>query len=284
MKTVHDAFVLFRQELQDVYNITEVDSINMLVLSSLLNKSKAVLKAFPETELTYQQYEQLVSITQQLKTGCPVQYVLGHAEFYGLIFQVNPTVLIPRPETEELVQWIIDTARQKPIKNIIDIGTGSGCIAISLKKHLPEVNIYAIDVSDKALQVAKQNALNNNTKINFINTDILTYTGDDLPAMDIIVSNPPYVTETDKLQMHKNVTDFEPHTALFVPDNDPLIFYKSIADFAVKKLSSPGLLFLEINEGFGKQTVEIINNKLFKNIELRKDLSERDRMIKAEFA
>jgi len=132
--------------------------------------------------------------------------------------------------------------------------------------------------------VAKQNALNNNTKINFINTDILTYTGDDLPAMDIIVSNPPYVTETDKLQMHKNVTDFEPHTALFVPDNDPLIFYKSIADFALKKLSSPGLLFLEINEGFGKQTVEIINDKLFKNIELRKDLSERDRMIKAEFA
>jgi release factor glutamine methyltransferase len=285
MKTVKDVFDRFKTELTNVYDPQESEAIILLILSDLLNISKAKLKAFPETEIGFQQADKLQDILQELKTGKPVQYVLGHTEFYGLPFKVTPAVLIPRPETEELVQWIIETVQQSqtPVINILDIGTGSGCIPISIKHNLLNINAFAIDISTDALIMAKANAGLNKTDVNFIEADILNFPTDiSLPKFDIIVSNPPYVTLEDKTKMHTNVTDFEPHTALFVPENDPLIFYKAIADFAKKHLIPNGLLFFEINESFGLETVELLQSKSFKNIELRQDMSGHDRMIKAE--
>jgi release factor glutamine methyltransferase len=283
MKTVKDVLTQFKQTLADVYDAQEIEAITMLTLSELLDTSKAKLKAFPETEITLTQHVRLENVLAALKTGQPLLYILGYTEFYGLKFNVNPSVLIPRPETEELVQWIIESVKASatPVVNLLDIGTGSGCIAITLKKYLPQVNVYAIDISAAALNTARQNAGLNEVEVNFIEADILNFVNAGLPKFDLIVSNPPYVTMTDKMQMHLNVTDFEPHTALFVPEEDPLLFYNAISNFAKNNLTAGGQLFFEINESYGKQTVDLIRDNLFINIELRQDLPGRDRMIKA---
>lgn len=284
MKTVKDVFHRFKLQLTDVYDLQETEAITLLVLSDLLDTSKAKLKAFPETELSFQQVEKLEDILSELTTGKPLQYILGHTDFYGLTFRVTPAVLIPRPETEELVQWILDSVKTSDTatKNILDIGTGSGCIAITLKNQIALAELFAIDISANALAIARLNADLNQAQVNFIEADILNFPASvQLPKFDTIVSNPPYVTETDKRQMHQNVTGFEPHTALFVPENDPLLFYKAIANFAQERLVTGGLLFFEINESYGTETVEMLMDKDFKNIELRKDLPGRDRMIRA---
>ena len=270
--------------LKDTYDTNEIEAITLLVINEICNLSKAKIKAFPETEIPVEQSEKLNHILEELKTGKPVQYILGKTEFYGLPFYVNPSVLIPRPETEELVEWVLESVgtRQSAVGGILDIGTGSGCIAISLKKNLPGFSIAAIDISTEALQTATSNARLNDVDIEFINADILNPKSEiEIPKSEIIISNPPYVTLRDKTQMHTNVTDFEPHMALFVPENDPLLFYKAIADFATTNLTENGLLFFEINESYGEETVDLLNNKGFKNIELRKDLSGRDRMVRA---
>jgi release factor glutamine methyltransferase len=256
----------------------------MIVLSDVTGISSAKIKAFPETEIAATDTERIESILTRLKTGEPVQYILGHTEFYGLPFKVNPSVLIPRPETEELVEWGISSvgSLQLAAGSILDIGTGSGCIAISLKKNLKYAEVSAIDISPDALKTAKENAELNKVNVNFVQDDILNLKSEiENSKFEIIISNPPYVTLDDKKQMHTNVTDFEPHTALFVPEYDPLIFYKAIADFASTHLEKGGLLFFEINESYGEQTVELLKHKLFNNIELRKDMSGRFRMIKA---
>jgi release factor glutamine methyltransferase len=285
MKTVKDVFAAFKSGLLYLYNSNEIEAIIMLSISEITGLSKAKIKAFPETELSNEQSLALTGIILQLKTGKPIQYILGKTEFYGLPFFVNPSVLIPRPETEELVDWVLSsvTSLQLAAGDLLDIGTGSGCIAISLKKNLPAFNVSAIDISEEALKTAKMNAELNNVEIDFIHKDIL-----DLPRISnlasqisIIISNPPYVTLQDKFQMHTNVTDFEPHKALFVPENDPLIFYKAIADFAKSNLTTNGLLFFEINESYGEQTINLLEDKDFINIELRKDMSGKDRMVKA---
>jgi release factor glutamine methyltransferase len=284
MKTIRDIFVDFKHGLNYVYDINETEAIILLTISEICNLSKANIKAFPELELPLEQTEKLDHILTELKTGKPIQYILGKTEFYGLPFKVNQSVLIPRPETEELVAWVLASVSSKhlAIGSILDIGTGSGCIAISLKNNLPGFNVSAMDISKDALQTANENATINNVDIEFIEADILNYKSEiEHPKSEIIISNPPYVTLHDKTQMHSNVTDFEPHTALFVPEDDPLIFYKAIADFAVNNLTQNGLLFFEINESYSKQIVELLNDKEFKNIELRKDMSGRDRMVKA---
>ncbi len=225
---------------------------------------------------------------EELKTGKPLQYVLGETEFYGLRFKVNPSVLIPRPETEELVEWIISDLPKPKTSieglKIIDIGTGSGCIPISLKKNLPEAQLFALDISPEALDVSIQNAALNQTTVNFIQADILNLLNKQLIAekFGIIVSNPPYVTDAEKEQMLPNVLQHEPHLALFVPDNDPLIFYKAIADFAIKHLDTTGSLYLEINENLGEETVQLLKQMGFKKIVLRQDLSGKDRMIRSQ--
>jgi len=285
METVQHVFSAWREGLKGIYDLNEVEAITLLGLSEITGFSRAKIKAFPEQEIEPDQTKQLATILTRLKTGEPIQYIIGHTEFYGLPFKVNPSVLIPRPETEELVEWAIASvgSGQFAVGSILDIGTGSGCIAISLKKNLPQFQVSGIDISADALDTAKENAKLNNVDIDFIKGNILspeTPFAFHLSPFTSIISNPPYVTLRDKTQMHKNVTDFEPHTALFVPENDPLVFYKAIADFASKSLIANGLLFFEINESYGKEIVELLNNKGFKNIELRKDMSGRDRMVK----
>ncbi|MEO6850523.1 MAG: peptide chain release factor N(5)-glutamine methyltransferase [Mucilaginibacter sp.] len=268
-----------------MYDTKEIDSLCTITLTEITGTSSAKIKAFPELEISTEASEKIKEILVRLKTGEPIQYILGHTEFYGLPFKVNPSVLIPRPETEELVEWAVSSvgSRQLAVGSILDIGTGSGCIAISLKKNLPDKLVCAIDISTEALKTAKVNAALNEVNITFIEIDILSLP-DYSPLTtnySLIISNPPYVTPTDKKQMDINVTDFEPHNALFVPENDPLIFYNAIADFASTHLEQGGLLFFEINENYGEQIVELLDHKQFKDIELRKDMSGRDRMIMA---
>jgi release factor glutamine methyltransferase len=286
MKTVKDVLVTFQQGLETLYDARETGAITLMVLEELTGMSRAKVKAFPEEEITPDVLEKLTAILNELKTGKPVQYILGTAEFYGLTFLVNAATLIPRPETEELVEWVLESPNLKVESqklSVLDIGTGSGCIAISLKKNLKYANVSAIDISANALATAKQNAIINEADVTFIEHDILSTDYLKIASLkpDIIVSNPPYVTLQDKTQMHVNVNNFEPHTALFVPENDPLIFYRAIADFAAAHLNVNGLLFFEINENFGKQTVELLQYKGFMSIELRQDMSGRDRMVKA---
>jgi len=290
MKTIKDVFAVFKQTLGDVYDAHETEALTLMVVNEISGLSKAQIKAFPEKEITVEQAERLNMILTRLQTGEPIQYILGHTEFYGFPFKVNPSVLIPRPETEELVEWVLTSVGSclLAVSNILDIGTGSGCIAISLKKNLPNASVSAIDISTGALETAKQNADLNKVKVDFIQEDILnskfkiqnSKKSGANQKFEVIVSNPPYVTPYDKTQMHTNVTDFEPHSALFVPEDDPLIFYKAITDFAFDNLSASGLLFLEINESLGKETVELLQAKGFRDIELRKDMSGRDRMVR----
>lgn len=286
MITIKDVFEDYRQQINGIYDAVETEAITLFVIAEVTGLSRASVKAFPERALTAEQSERAKNILAELKTGKPIQYIFGVTEFFGLRFKVNPYVLIPRPETEELVEWILEGERLKAKGerfSVLDIGTGSGCIAISLKKNLANADVSAIDISEGALETAKENALLNEVEVNFILADILNIEHNKEEAQyNIIVSNPPYVTLDDKKQMHSNVTDFEPHTALFVPQHDPLIFYRAIADFSLCNLIAGGLLFFEINENLGNETVELLTGKGFKNIELRKDMSGRDRMVKAQ--
>ena len=215
-----------------------------------------------------------------------MQYVLHEAYFCRMKLYVDEHVLIPRPETEELVSWIIEDVRHgmRDIqRTMLDVGTGSGCIAIALKKNLPEADVYAIDVSEKALQVAKKNAVQQHTEIQFSEIDILnTETRKSLPVLDYIISNPPYIKEEEAFQMNDNVVKFEPHVALFVPDHNPLLFYEVISTFGLQHLKNNGKIFFEINEVSGDEVTKLLTAKGYKKIELKKDMQGKDRMIKAE--
>jgi len=288
MKTIADTLSVFENGLKSLYDTEELSSVKYLALTDITGLSKAQLRAFTDNKLSDEQSQKAENILSELQTGKPVQYVLGYTEFYGLPFKVNSSVLIPRPETEELVEWILKESQESRIKSqetfrILDIGTGSGCIPIALKKNLPQAQVSALDISAEALNTAKQNAELNNVDIEFIHADILNQS-DHSPLTthySLIVSNPPYITEHEKREMKHNVLRYEPHTALFVPNNNPLMFYNAIADFALKQLEPDGVLFFEINENLGEQTVELLDHKQFKNIELRKDMRGKDRMIKA---
>jgi release factor glutamine methyltransferase len=229
--------------------------------------------AFSESELKIWSF-----ILDQLKKEIPIQYLLGTTHFYGLEFEVNSAVLIPRPETEELVDWIIQSSKVQSKLKILDIGTGSGCIAIALAKNLPNAQVFALDVSEQALATAKKNAEKNQVHLSFIHQSILE-TEDLAQEFDIIVSNPPYVRELEKHEIKNNVLDNEPHLALFVEDNDALIFYRKIAQLAQKNLKSEGQLYFEINQYLGKETLNLLLEMGFKNCELRQDIYGNDRMI-----
>ncbi|MFI5453126.1 peptide chain release factor N(5)-glutamine methyltransferase [Pedobacter sp. UC225_61] len=287
----------FSTDLNSLYPEGEAHALFLLTLHHLLGLSRADYLLKKEQAISIADISKFETVLKELQTGKPIQYIIGEAHFYGLTLKVNESVLIPRPETEELVEWIISVYnsqfavdssdvksvnRQSSIKNILDIGTGSGCIAIALKKNLPDTAIYALDIAVDSLEIAKQNAELNNVKIEFIHQDILTPSILHLPSsISIIVSNPPYITENEKAEMHSNVSSHEPHRALFVSNKEPLIFYEAIANFALKNLQQNGLLFFEINEYLGQQTVSLLKDKGFKNIELKKDMQGKDRMIKA---
>lgn len=283
MKTVKEAYEVFKAGLVQVYGGQEAEALATLVLTNVTGLSRATLRAFTDTEINVVQSERLFTLLAELESGKPVQYVLGFTEFYGLNFEVNESVLIPRPETEELVDWILQTLPPNSNFNILDIGTGSGCIPIAIKYKLAESKIFSIDISTNALITARSNAKLNKVNVTFVEADVLDLTAPEIidQTFNVLVSNPPYVTNTDKLQMHRNVTDFEPHNALFVPDEAPLVFYDAIAKFAVNNLVTGGYLFFEINESYGAETVALLDHMGFQNIELRQDMYGKDRMIKA---
>ena len=271
----------FITNLLPFYDEMEAESFFYLILENQHQLRRIDLAL--NIDLHFNEDEILIwnEILDKLRLEIPIQYILGTTHFYGLEFNVNENVLIPRPETEELVEWIISSAVNMPkfkeIK-ILDIGTGSGCIAISLAKNITDAEVSAIDISDKALATAKENADLNEVAVAFIQKNILE-TNDLEQQFDIIVSNPPYVRNLEKAEIKSNVLANEPHLALFVEDNDALIFYRKIAELATKNLSLEGKLFFEINQYLGKETVELLEKMHFKNIELRKDIYGNDRMI-----
>ncbi|UKT65495.1 peptide chain release factor N(5)-glutamine methyltransferase [Pedobacter mucosus] len=269
----------FGLELNQLYNIDEATALFSLAAENVLALSPTKLLLNKDTTLSFINFQKLLTILNDLKIGKPIQHILGEAHFYGSIFKVNENVLIPRPETEELVDWIINECASNTSGKLLDIGTGSGCIPISLKKYLPQMEISTLDISVAAIDVAQQNAENIGMLITFIQADILNYQS--TTKYDVIVSNPPYIRELEKQHMHQNVLAHEPHIALFVSDKKPLIFYDAIADFAKESLDDNGLLFFEINEYLGLETIEMLNAKGFTNIELRKDMQGKDRMVKA---
>lgn len=282
---------IFHKELDTLYGKDEVDSFFNLLLEFYLDLNRIDLVLNPNLTITKTEEQPLFEALSRLKLEEPIQYILGETEFYGLKFKVSKHTLIPRPETEELVNWILEqvTSNNNQL-SILDIGTGSGCIAISLAKNLPNAKVYAMDISKEALKIAKENAEINGVEVEFIHQDILSSTVvkdvtssavEKRVVFDIIVSNPPYVRDLEKNEMKKNVLDHEPHLALFVQDKDPLLFYKAIAQFAVENLKPNGQLFFEINQYLGKEMVQLLENYGFKNTELRKDLFGNHRMIKA---
>ena len=276
--------LFFNEALSAIYPKTEIDSFFFILMEEKLKLQRIDTVLKPDFLITKKNLIDLKTIVKRLQKEEPIQYIIGSTEFYGLPFLVDKNTLIPRTETEELVAWVLDeikvlTNNKITELSILDIGTGTGCIPISLAKNLTSLNISAIDISPEALLIAKQNAVLNKVTIEFIELDILK--AESLPQeYDVIISNPPYVRELEKKEIKNNVLENEPHLALFVADKNPLIFYNKIADLAKQQLSINGMLFFEINQYLGKETLNMLVKKGFKNIQLKKDLFGNDRMIK----
>ena len=285
----------FNKQLLTVFPQTEIDSFFFLLIEKELDLHRIDLVLKSEVSISEEKFKHLYNALSRLKTQEPIQYILGETEFFGLPFKVNKHTLIPRPETEELVEWILSDLKNKTnvsssmslraesrgnkSLSILEIGTGTGCIPISLSINLPNAKITAIEISPEALKIAKQNATLNNVEIEFIDQDILST--EKLPQQfDIIVSNPPYVRNLEKEEIQPNVLENEPHLALFVDDLNPLVFYKKIADLAKNHLTKNGVLYFEINQYLGKETLDMLSKKGF-NSELKKDVFGNDRMTKS---
>lgn len=268
----------FIETLHPIYGEGEANSIARIVFEDVFFIKKVANQAFSE-----EQQERLRGIEKRLLNHEPIQYILGAADFYGLKFKVDENVLIPRPETEELVYWIVETIKQTSQSlSILDIGTGSGCIPITLKKELPNCQVAACDISEKALKIAGQNAELNDVIVDFFQVDILNKKEwKKLNAFDVIVSNPPYIPPSERHLMPKNVLKFEPDLALFVAENNPLIFYQRITEFALQKGKPTGHLFFEMNEYNAPEVNKLLISNKLKNITLNKDLQGKDRMIQA---
>lgn len=292
--------------LQPLYALEEARNLAYWAIMHVTGMSRSQMIINKQQDLSLNHAKEIDHLLEELKTGKPIQYILSEVEFYGMSLLVSPDVLIPRPETEELVRWILEVvnscflggsnaATQVYIGDgvasslqqgrLLDLCTGSGCIPVALKKNLPHTSIFAVDISTAALAIARENALRHHVDVEFISDDVLNPQSDLLNASyDLIVSNPPYVRTSEKSQMHVNVLDYEPHLALFVPDEHALIFYEHIADFAAGHLNDGGYLFFEINEFLAQQTIDLLRQKGFQQIELRKDLRGKDRMLKAIYS
>lgn len=293
--TIKNYKEIFKSELLPIYDEHEIDSFFYIILEKIHNLKRIDLALYPETVLDGIHLKQWKTISTDLKVEKPIQYILGETEFYGLRFEVNENTLIPRPETEELVELIIIDSRKSKVESlkILDIGTGSGCIAVSLAANILKAEVYAIDISEKALAVAQKNSEINNAKVNFINADILkindlkelsTFDFRLSTSLDIIVSNPPYVRNLEKVEIKPNVLAYEPHLALFVEDDDALLFYRKIAQLAKKNLNPNGKLYFEINQYLGMETVKLLEDLGFSAIKLLKDIYGNDRIIVCEIA
>lgn len=277
---------IFIQILLSLYDEAEIESFFYIILENKHKLKRIDLALNPDLQFSDYEIEVWNSILEKLKLEIPIQYILGSTFFFGMEFEVNENVLIPRPETEELVEWILKENSNNKTPNsklqLLDIGTGSGCISITLAKKLPNAEVFAIDISDKALKIAQKNAEINGVNVIFIQKNILE-TEDLLDTFDIIVSNPPYVRNLEKHEIKKNVLDNEPHLALFVDDDDALVFYRKIAELAQKNLSENGQLYFEINQYLGKETMDLLQQMNFKNIQLKQDIYGNDRMICCSF-
>ena len=283
----------FNESLKHLYPTSEIDSFFFIISDEYMGFKRIDIVLKSDFLIDKKSLNLMQIATKQLKQEIPIQYIIGKTEFFGLPFNINKEVLIPRPETEELVEQVLkevsltkickttkdETTNEKQLK-ILDIGTGSGCIAISLKKQLPSSKTSAMDVSDEALRIAKKNAVLNKVDINFIHQDILKTNNLD-KLYDVIVSNPPYVRELEKKEMKNNVLNNEPHLALFVDNKNPLLFYNKIAELAKNFLTKNGQLHFEINQYLGKETIKLLAEKGFKNIQLKKDIFGNDRIISA---
>lgn len=279
---MHPIYTYIKQVLHPYYQETEAGALAKWILTEVFHFSTFDLYAGKDMNFSENDRDRLEDILNRLRDYEPLQYVLGKAEFGGLSFEVTPDVLIPRPETLELVEWITADCQGTEGVRILDIGTGSGCIPVTLYKRLeayrPQVASW--DISEKALEVAGRNAVANGAVVTFCCQDVLSKS---LPEteVDVLVSNPPYIAEKEKASMERNVLDWEPGLALFVPDDDPLLFYRKIAEAGLRILSPKGRLYYEINRAYGKETVELLERLGYTEVELRKDLSGNDRMVKA---
>ena len=283
-------------QLQPDYSEGESRTMADLILTFICGVDKRAGFFFNDPELTEEQVAKMREATRKMLTHEPVQYVMRQAHFYGLDLYVDKSVLIPRPETEELVHWIMKDVKalKKPVfedyltqadatreLKILDVCTGSGCIALALKNNLPKAEVWGCDISDEALNVARRNGAHLDIRVDFQSVDFLEEAQrKSLPTVDIIVSNPPYVPLFEKPTLHPNVVEHEPHLALFVPDNDELIFYKAIAAFAEKRLYPNGAIYMEIHESFGRDVVRLFEQEGY-NVQLKKDMQRKERMVKA---
>jgi len=274
-----DYKITFTQELVPWYDEKEIESFFYIVFQSFHHKKRIDLALQPEMEMDALQLLRWEAVLSDLKKHKPIQYIIGETEFFGLSFLVDENVLIPRPETEELVELVLSN-KNTSITTILDIGTGSGCIPIAIKKNWPSAEVYAIDVSEKALVTAMKNAEIHKSEVVFELKNILE-TNDLGRQFDVIISNPPYVRNMEKAEIKPNVIEYEPHLALFVEDDNPLLFYRKIAQLALKNLSPNGKLYFEINQYLGKETVELLSELQFSAVELRKDIYGNDRMLVA---
>ena len=280
--TMQEATYFLLKKLRSIYPEEEASQITDWVMESLTGSKKTERMLYKNAAIIYKEESKLQELTERLMQHEPVQYVLNETWFCGLKFYVDNNVLIPRPETEELVEWIIANCKFPIDKlKILDIGSGSGCVPITLKRKLRKAEVWSCDVSDAALYVAKKNADDLGVDVKFVHLDFLNKEQrEQLPSFDIIVSNPPYVPEKDKEQMQPNVLKYEPAMALFVPDNDPLIFYKAIADFGKHHLDKGGTIYAEIHENIGEAVTQIFQSKGY-STELKKDMQGKERMLKA---
>lgn len=270
-----------RKELKDHYPAEEIEGLIRFIFRVWKRYDTRELLLRKQEVLNPADRSLLHSVVHRLKRHEPIQYILGETEFFGLPFRLSPDVLIPRPETEELVDWVIRSG-PAPGSSVLDVGTGSGCIAVSLKQKLPAMHVFGCDISEKALQIARQNAEINRLPVTFFLMDILHPAPDSGP-FDLIVSNPPYVTRKEIQQMQQNVTDYEPHAALFVPDDDPLRFYRALLSFGQSHLHPGGRQFWEINEAFGMKCMELMTKSGYREVELKKDINGKDRMISGRY-
>jgi release factor glutamine methyltransferase len=280
--TINSAYHHLKNNLIKIYDAKEAANVAELVIERISGFKKTGRILNKQQVLNNEQQNILQHYLHELMNDKPVQYVLHEAWFAGMKFFVDESVLIPRPETEELVEWIVQDANINLRFTILDIGTGSGCIAIALKKKINNTDVFALDVSELALKTATLNAQENNVHVNFFKADILQKEINiNLPLFDIIVSNPPYITKKESAAMHSNVVVYEPHLALFVPDENPLLFYDAISNFALSHLKPNGSLYFEIHENLGDEILTRLQKKSFHSIEIKKDLQQKNRMVKA---
>jgi release factor glutamine methyltransferase len=279
LQTIKDIRIYLVKELNSLYNENELNTLARIIIKTTTGTSGLHQLNNPQLRITEKQSSEIIRICEDLKTGKPYQYVLGETTFYDCIIKVNPSVLIPRPETEELVDLLIHENKGYT-GEIIDFGTGSGCIAIALATKLAGAWVTGIDISESSLRLAEENASLNKVAVSFKYGDILNFDIDSVKKAGIIVSNPPYVRHSEKKLMNSNVLDFEPHNALFVEDSEPLLYYKSLLEIGRYVLIHPGRIYFEINEAMGSRMKALMDDTGYSDVQILKDLNNRDRIIK----